>query len=42
VGGVVVASGLAVGGYFLFRSTPSAEPPLTGGLGSVTLSAWGH
>jgi hypothetical protein len=38
VGGAAVAAGLAVGGYFLFRSQPSTEPPLSGQLGSVTLS----
>jgi hypothetical protein len=41
VGGAAVAAGLAVGGYFLFRSQPSTEPPLSGQLGSVTLATGG-
>jgi len=41
-GGVAVAAGLAVGGYFLFRS-PSTEAPVSGAFGTVQLTnGWIH
>jgi hypothetical protein len=42
-GGAAVVTGAVVGGYFLFRSSPEAQPaPLTGTLGTVRFSAWSH
>jgi hypothetical protein len=43
VGGVVVAAGATVGGYFLFRSSSPEAPPASGTFGNVQLtSAWGR
>lgn len=40
VGGVVVAAGATVGGYFLFRSQPAAPPMPPDQLGSLQLTRW--
>jgi hypothetical protein len=42
VAGVAVATGAAVGGYFLFKPQPSASGAPPDQLGSLQLSAWGR
>ena len=42
VGGAVVAAGAVVGGYFLFKSSPSTTSTPPDQLGSLQLSAWGR
>jgi hypothetical protein len=42
VGGVVVAAGAAVGGYFLFKPQDQTAAPPTGKLGGVQFSAFGR
>ena len=38
VGGVALAAGAAVGGYFLFRTSDPGPAPVTGGFATVKLS----
>jgi hypothetical protein len=40
VGGVAIAAGVAVGGYFLFKSSPGAPAAPPDQLGSLQLMAW--
>ncbi len=40
VGGVAIAAGAVVGGYFLFKQQPAAPPAPPDQLGSLQLSAW--
>jgi hypothetical protein len=40
-GGAAVLAGAVVGGYFLFKSSPAAPAPLSGGFATVQLSAFG-
>src|ERR1019366_5379973 len=42
VGGAVVAAGAVVGGYFLFKSSPSTPATPPDPLGALPLSAWGR
>jgi hypothetical protein len=40
IGGVAVAAGAAVGGYFLFRPQQTTTPVPQGTFGNVTFNAW--